>query len=303
MKNAQAVFYEGQLYVGGGYTGRSKTDATMYTYDVTFDHWNTVPTSTPLKWFGLAVFNDALVLIGGRETKAPLAECSNRLASWDGETGEWVKRLPSMAFARTMPTVFTWKSQLVVAGGQRGALDYSIEVLDAGTMQWRHAAPPPLRISPFHSLVLGDVWYLLKTESGCSPSLQCADIDSFLAPALPDSQPTASRAALWKQHSPLSPMSPFRIAAVGDYPVIFLPSTSNGGSLAVHAFLPSSQTWSYIGKVPGLCRNSTAVVAPRGELILIGGDGGNFEFSDKVYSVHIRTSPKSKKRARVVLPV
>lgn len=303
MKNAQAVFYEGQLYVGGGFTGRSKTDATMYTYDVTFNHWNTLRTPTPLKWFGLAVFNKALVLIGGRETKSPAAECSNRLASWDSGTSEWVKRLPSMAFARTTPTVFTRKSLLVVGGGQKGALDYSIEVLDASTMQWRHAAPPPLRISPFHSLVHGGFWYLLRSDPGCTPSLQCADIDSFLEPTLPDSHSAASRQALWREHSPLSLISPFRIAAVGDTLIVFLPSTSNAGNLAVHAFFPDSQTWSYIGKVPGLCENSSAAVTPKGELILIGGDGGNFGFSDKVYKVFIRTTPKSKKRARVVLPV
>ena len=305
MTNAQAVFYKGELHVGGGYTGSSKTDAIMYTYDVKLDHWNSLLASTPFKWFGLAVFNDQLVLVGGRETKAVSAECSNKLSSWDSETGEWLQRLPSMSIARTTPTVFSHRSLLVVAGGKKGALDYNVEMLDGCTMQWMHAASLPLKISPFCSLAHSDFWYLLKAEKGSSAIVQYADIDTFPALPLSDSQSTATQASgnLWKKLPSLSLISPFRITAVGDFLVAFSRNTSNGGSLAIHAFFPDSQTWSYIGKVPGLCKNSTTVVTPRGELILIGGDGGNFQYSDKVFNIRVQAkNPKTKKRTRVMLP-
>ena len=106
--------------------------------------------------------------------------------------------------------------------------------------------------------------------------------------------------AVWK---PLlfPPIQPIKIAAVGEFLLAISHMTVNGRNLAVHAFSPDSHSWTLVGKLPAICATTSTVLTPQGELILLGGDAGNYEYSNRVHKVIMET-PTSlvKKKARFV---
>ena len=57
MKNAKAVFLDGEIHVVGGYTGMADTDRVVFKYDLNFNLWGSLPACL-MKWFGLAVFGE-----------------------------------------------------------------------------------------------------------------------------------------------------------------------------------------------------------------------------------------------------
>ena len=120
MKNAQAVIYNGELHVGGGYTRKPKSDAMVYAYDENFDLWHELPAGCLLKWFGMAVFRGQLVAVGGKETAGGRGSTSNKLATWDGGKAEWTFSLPPMTTARASPVAFSHGPYLVHVDGSPG---------------------------------------------------------------------------------------------------------------------------------------------------------------------------------------
>ena len=171
IKNAQAVYYRGELCIGGGYTGHSKTDTVIYACNSSFTQWRPLGENCPLKWFSLAVFDGQLLAIGGK-VSGSRKEDSNKIVSWEEEMKEWLLSFPPMLTTRASPVTFSWRSYLVVAGGRKGVLDYNVEVFSAEERQWSFAGPLPLPCSIQTSLVLDDKWYL-HVQSECE---ECADL-------------------------------------------------------------------------------------------------------------------------------
>ena len=293
MKNAQAVFFNGEVHIGGGYTGTHATDSTIYTYEPTFDLWGSLPVTTPCKWFGLGVYNDQLVLVGGKEGRGGSGRYSNRIIVLDN--GKWTRPVPSMSAARLTPIVFNHGSYLIVAGGRKGVLDYNVEILDGSTMQWWNYTPTlPLKCSPLTSLSQEGHWYLLNAEKGNAITVLYSAVESFLQ------EMDVQKKATWnKLNSPL-PDGPFRMVAADGFILLLSRSSTNGGSLMVHAYIPDKQTWTYVGKLPSLCAYASTITTPRGELLFWGGDGGENRYSNKVYKVTLKAaSPRVKKKARI----
>ena len=182
MKGAQAVFFNDHLYIGGGYTGCSANDSTVFRFHPPSNNWEQLPTC-PVKWFGMAVFNQQLVLVGGREIGSRKYKSSNRIVSWNEVNQSWAFSLPPMTFARASPIVFGYHGYLVVAGGEKGSLDYCVEVLDPVAKRWVIAPSLPATCSPLTSAVSGDSWYLL--HDNC---LLSADIEEIVLQAMASSE-------------------------------------------------------------------------------------------------------------------
>ncbi len=297
MKNASAVFFIDELCVGGGYTGSTATDSIVYTYNSPFDLWGSMAVPAPCKWFGMAVFKEKLVLVGGKQVgdcKA-VTECWNKLTVWD--TNEWTHSLPPMTTARLAPTVFNSGTCLVVAGGRKGRLDYSVEILDGDSLQWSMAAPLPLKCSPLTSLVHQDYWYLLGPET--PRHLLFSSVQGALRPTTDSSKGSPQQASSWCD-LPFPPTQPIKIVAMAGL-LLVLSHKTNNGNLPVHAYIPGSDSWTQVGKVPTVCGAATAVVTLQGELVFFGGDAGNYEYSNKVYKVTIATGGSArKKRAHII---
>jgi len=250
-----------------------------------------------MKWFGLAVFGEQLVVVGGKEVESREFS-TNKLAVWDKDTSSWTFPFPSMLAARTSPTVFSYKSYLVAAGGKRGVLDYNIEILDSESMQWFQAPPLPRQCLPHTSLIHNNSWYLL------SETLLQADMGPLILQAkeyskkcYSHSTPESGLNSVW-QSLERPPVSILRAAAICDHVVAFSPTQVSGSTFTVHAYIPEaspSNKWKNIGKLPAACVNATCFSAPSGNLFLIGGDGWDLDYSNKVFQVSVRTSPRCKR--------
>lgn len=290
MKNAQAVFLDGEIHVGGGYTGMADTDRVVFKYDPNINLWGSLP-ACPMKWFGLAVFGEQLVAVGGKEVEVR-GMSTNKVAVWDKDSGSWTRPFPPMIAARTAPTVFSHKSYLVVAGGKRGVLDYNVEILDGGTVKWFQAPPLPLQCFQFTSLVHHEKLYLLGERENAVLS---ADIGTFVKHAKEYAdQPSQEEEWIWDR-LPNLPVKAFRITSVADRIVVFAHSES-GQTMDVYVYAPaSSKPWEKISlRLSTFCANATSIVTPKGRLYLIGGDSADFQYSNKIFKLSLQETPYLK---------
>ena len=183
MKNAQGVILTGCLYVGGGYTGSPKTDATIHVYDLASGKWTRLPVPGPAKWSGLGVHRDRLVLVGGRSTQChsiDLVSYTNKTVVWNDCHGCWESSLPSMSVSRLCPITISHQGSLVVAGGKKGSLDYHVEVLHADADRWVVGPPLPLACLAHTSTIVTGDWYLMNQLNG---AILKANLSSYIAAA------------------------------------------------------------------------------------------------------------------------
>lgn len=187
VKNAQGVVLGGNLYVGGGYTGDPKTDALVYVFDLASCAWTYLPVPCPSKWSGLGVYRERLVLVGGRLIQCQstnFGSFTNKLSVWNerGGSGEgrWEPFLPSMSTARLSPIVISHHGCLVVAGGQKGLLDFHVEVLHADSDRWMSGPSLPLPCFAHTSTWVREEWYLMDQHNGV---VQHANINTYIVMA------------------------------------------------------------------------------------------------------------------------
>lgn len=308
MKDVRGVFYNSQLHIGGGSTGNPKADSMLYAYSPDVDMWKVLP-PCPLKWFAMATWNKQLVLIGGKEmSNAQKLTLTNKVAVW--ENNGWEFSLPPMLIARVSPTAVSCGRYLAVAGGRRGYLGYSVEVLDSTTMQWGQIPPVPINAFPHTSAVCGNELYLMHQKTG---KILRTDIPTFVKQKredfnkgetnsheeLSDSGESVSSdiyeseiSSIW-QPVPKPPVSPLRIASVGGYLAVFSHGNSGEGNLAIHAYFAETSSWYQISKFPEVASTISCFTSPDNILYIAGGDSINSQYSQKMFQASMVASSKS----------
>jgi N-acetylneuraminic acid mutarotase len=313
MKDVCGVFYNDQLHIGGGCTGNPKADAMVYAYSPNVDMWKVLP-PCPLKWFAMATWNQQLVVIGGKEltnahkttvkelTNAHKTTMTNKVASW--EKGEWGFSLPPMLIARVSPTVVSYGGYLAVAGGRRGYMGYSVEVLDHTTMQWGQLPAVPINTFPHTSAVCGSKFYLMHQKSG---KILYADIPTLVTQkraqdainesnSLEDLNESDIRDGkippIW-QNIPKPPVSPLRIASVGGYLAVFSHGSSGEGNMVIHTYFPETSSWYQVGKFPEVMSNISCFTSPEKKLYIAGGNTINSQYSQKMFQATMISSSKA----------
>ena len=257
------VCMNGTVFVGGGRTGKTdRTETRLYSFRPGVDSTWTV-TDTPTSGYALIEHESQLLLVGGYEH--PSGEETNKVYTL--RDGEFVETLPPMREKRYKPSVVSSGSELVVAGGWgTSEMLSSVEVLRDGG--WTTGPSLPTAGNVMRSALHGDMWYLIQSNG----NVFCTSIPSLLSKedqspweTLPDIPNQGSAAALFGGS----------LLSIGS-------STST-----VFAYSISSQSWEHVADVPVKLSQSTAVVSPTGELIVVGGYDrkGN---SDKVLRAFIK---------------
>lgn len=299
MKDACGVFYNNQLYVGGGCTGSPKADSILYAYSSDMDIWKVLP-PCPLKWFAMAAWNNQLVLIGGKEIKiehTKKTSMTNKVLVW--EKGKWKFSLPPMLLARVSPTALSHRKYLAVVGGRRGYLGHDVEVLDSSSMEWHRIPSVPIIALPHTTAVCGNHFYLMHQKSG---KILHTDIPTFVkqkreelkvdTSSLEEPSDSGESTSLDIYENEISsiwhaiskpPVSPLRLASVGGYLTVFSHGTSGEGNLAVHAFFPETNSWYPIGKFPGVSSSISCLTSSENKLYIIGGNSINSQYSQKIF--------------------
>ena len=156
-----------KVYIGGGFASSDKAEATVLIYDPRQDSCDTLP-PYPFKYFSMAVVNDQLVLVGGRDVQT--GKVTNKLGVWNGQ---WTHPFPPMTTACRSPSVVTHNRWLVVMGGDGDDSVYlsRVEILDTSeSSQWYHAAQLPHPCSQVLPITIGNMCYLLGgISAGVAP--------------------------------------------------------------------------------------------------------------------------------------
>lgn len=303
MKNAQGVYYNSQLYVGGGYTGSTKADSIVFVYAPGVDMWKLLPNS-PLKWFGMAILQGQLLLIGGKETASTKSDYTNKLVVWNSEDHSWSNSFPPMQIARASPVAFGHRHWLVVSGGKRGSLDYSIEVLDSSTKQWYLVPQLPVKCFTHTSAICASTWYLLRESDGTvfkanvrkllDYSLQHShQLHNGDAESSQDEDYENTAESNWTQLSK-PPVKPIRLSILHGCVVVLSHSTNGEGHIAVHAYFPETRSWSHVGNLPGICANASCIpTTANGPLFVVGGDSADMHYSNKIFKATLRANVQS----------
>ena len=176
MRDGQAVWLNEKLYIGGGLTGNSVTDAIILCSDGDLKSWTLI--KSPTYWSALTTYRGKLVLAGGVEVAT---ECTtNKLWSLQ-EDGTWAEELPPMPTQRSRPTALSTGQHLLVAGGVGvGGAEGAVEVFDGE--KWSRSESLPKGGPNMKSALFKGEWYLMGGPmQGCS--VFSASVDALLATA------------------------------------------------------------------------------------------------------------------------
>ena len=267
MKEAQAVWFKGKVYVGGETATKKPWDsATLYVYTSGASVWNCV--DTPVHDFALTAYCSKIVLVGGRKYMQCAQEengiITNILWTSDSEPNElssWQENgLPPMKIKRCGASAVSSEdcpNILVVAGGNVSSSD--VEVFD-GSQWWMVNQP-----TGFHgtkSLTLFDGYlYLMSGISTWYASLDYLETRHH----------NDKIRLEWRkltdipQHLPRS----WSLAVFGKRLIV-----TNGAT--IYAYSSITRCWVHIGDAADDLHidifSTCAIGLPNGDLMILGGE-------------------------------
>ena len=276
-----AVLLGGNVYVGGGFEGRSVGDSQdsyrLDVYNITTNQWSPSPITTPYYAFGMTVLDDKLVTAGGITKNKEVVKQVLLLI-----TGQW-KDYSEMPTARHSATAVGYHSMLIMVGGgikleDEWTIISATELLDTSNGCWYTCNNLPSPHQQLKAAVMNDKLYLLggvNKDFKPSPQVFVASMDTFLAHQLN-----------WKSASD----TPFCYsAAVVMYNNTLLivggrqPSDVNSQTNKVCTLNPSTGQWKHLTNIPA-ARSYPAVVSIDDRIIVIGGvTNKNTEFCSEVW--------------------
>ncbi len=280
MYRVQAVLLGNRLYVGGGLT--EGKDAVLFTCDIAMDTWSTIP--TPIELFALATYHSQLVLAGGMFPQYPHEKTNNLwVLGTDGRTLN--KPLPPMPTPRYGAVAISTDRHLIVAGGFSVGnifLDV-VEVFDG--RQWTQTDPLPKKCRYIQSTCHSDFCYMMGGE-GQVRSVLYASLRSLMDKASHRAPSTGGQQSVWKT----LPDVPFRASCTTVFGEALLAvggcdRSMKTNTLSIFMYSPLPRTWVKVGELPEALLSTCSITLPTGEMVVIGGDKGNFNYSNHVYKV------------------
>ena len=182
------------VYVGGGNTGKTDANRTVFRLDLGKNLWSSLPI-TPYHTFSLAIVGDRVTVIGG--VSILTSQVSSALASYEysiGATGKWAHTLPEMPTRRCCTSSTTIGDHLVVVGGIGKNDSYlkGVEVLDVRSKQWHTVCDFPKPVT-FMSITASSTRIFLTgglTNTGPVKSIYSCTLDNLLHSSLAEKRET-----------------------------------------------------------------------------------------------------------------
>ena len=248
----------------------------MVVYDPRHDSYDTLPPYT-YEWFSMAVVNNQLVLVGGRDVQT--RKVTNKLGVWNEQSlRRWTHPLPPMTTACHLPSVATHNNRwLVVMGGHDGKSHLSrVEILDTTeSRQWYHAASLPQPCNHALPATIGNMCYLLGGyTTGGTPSKRVFSVCLDDLISQPVSQPASASVpptpSPW-QSLPDTPLANSTALAFNGALLAVGGGNLYSGSKAIYHYQPSSRSWIKAGELLTGQSQCTCTVLPSGNLYVAGG--------------------------------
>ena len=259
MSDAQAVWLERKLYVGGGVT--SGVDAKLYIYIPSADIWDAV--DTPVFYSALITYYFQLVLVGGKKPDVN-ESITNEL--WTlASHGGWRKSFPPMTVKRYSASAVEYAKNIIVAGGM-GDKGKKIDIVEVYNGEhWTRAQYLLKPCWRMKSTVLSGHWYLMG-GFGQGKTVYCASLASLVASCQfsEKHQPSVWKSFTGVTHGWSSP-------AVFGNRLITVGGGDPESTSFIYAYSPHTQSWIHVGDMPvKLCCTCVSVL-PKGKLMVIGG--------------------------------
>ena len=278
MCDAKAAWHNGQLHIGGGVTPSSprREETRLYSYSLNNSQYAT--RDTPTYYYGLTVYNDHLVLVGGVEYHSDTITNKVWLLQSLGENGgeEWTEdSIPPMPSRRYGVSAVGHNKLLLVVGGcdnKFRKLD-TVEVYNSEVKQWQSTTALPRRCYWLTSAVVGDHLVFVGGEGQKNEVYRCR-VDSIVS------------SLEWERLVD----APFHDSAITLSNGSLLTKGGWRGRLPATMFRLSSQTqdWRYCSELPLRLACTCTAVLPSGQILVIGGlsDSG---YSSKVFKLCIKS--------------
>ena len=247
--------------------------ARLYSYS---ESWSFMV--TPTYWYGLTIYDDHLVLVGGREDLSSRVTNKIWLLQSLGEDGreEWKEdAIPPMPSRRYGVSAVGYDKLLLVAGGrdENGQDMKTVELYQLG--QWRSTTPLPRPCSWMSSTVMGSHVVLAGGRGQGNEVYHCS-VDTI-----------KSKTLQWERlaDAPLENSSIITLngvlLAIGGY-------TGSSLSAAMFGFFPHTRSWHHFFNLPLPLYSTSTAVTPTGQIVAVGGrtDSG---WSSRVFRLYIKS--------------
>ena len=262
---------------------RAASTRNIYAYNSTDETWDQLPECETL-WCSLAVVNNLLTTIGGRDSGGKV---TNQLFSLTGEgrSKTWIEVFQSMPTKRVSSATMCTGQALIVAGGEGQHLKTlrTVEVMDIDTKEWSCAADLREPLCRASITICHNRIYIIGGWNGSEPiksvytctltdlflSCRSRSLGKRLAQSLSLTRP--ARSNVWNKVADLPVLRSTcvtlhgQLLAIGGCDFKLIPTSD------VHIYNPTSNTWEVISKMKiGQCLCFTAVL-PTNELMVVGG--------------------------------
>ena len=269
----QATWLNGQLHIGGGWTGDNESDRVLISYTPQGKY---TTRKTPTTWYGLTNYQSHIVTVGGQE---PTSHGGWRSTDkiWLLQQEDWTSdAIPPMPTRRYSPAAIAVGYLLMVAGGQVNNGDDLdvVEVFDNKSKIWRTIETLP-RPCSFMSSSLNDRHLVLANRFNGKDVYRCS-VDSLSSD--PSSLQWESLPDVPYQHSSIVRCQDV-LLSLGGGPVYSYWSTT--------IYFLHGVAWQPIGELPIAVTGHCTTILPSGEVVPIGGytDSG---YSPRVFRLTIR---------------
>ena len=252
----------------------------LHEYNPNENSWSQL-SNCPNKGCSLVVINNLLTTVGGYLDR----NYSNTLFSLTGRIGHqnWTEIFPPMPTERAHSSALVTRSNLIVAGGERGkdmAWSVAVEVMNTATHQWSIAAYLPEPIYAASSAICGDCIYILggmdrshRSSNSVYTCSQRALIQScHRSGSLKASLKRVSLVNVWNRLADI-PVTGATCVSLRDQ-LIAVGGRESEHSIptaAIHVFNPAINSWEVISHMSSGRNLCSAAVLPDGRLMVVGG--------------------------------
>ena len=233
----------------------------IHAYNTTTSDWSLITKCPIVSGFAVAVINNILTAIGGRDSDMKVTNKLFSLAG-TGEDGEqcWTMEFPPMPTARCDVSALCTGTALIVAEGENilSSVVKMVEVLNTSTRQW-HTAPELPQLLYFSAMtVCGDRIYVL---GGCGEDDKWTNSVYFcsLTALLPSVLSRLVRALS------IAVSLHGQLIAVGGEGLDDQPTSD------IHRYNSSTNSWEVISHMATPRAGCLAAVLPDNQLMVVGG--------------------------------
>ena len=242
-----------------GSTAYFSRDHNVYSYTVPENKWTKLP-QCKYQRFAMAVINDELTTIGGRDHQG----AANTLLSLSGSS--WEEVLPPMPTKRVLPAAANIPTHLVVAGGSQSTYGQdpvaTVEILNTETLQWSTASSLPERVASPPMTTCGGCIYLANKGNKVF-SCHVEDLKSTIS---------SDGGSVWTRLANVPAPRKSRLATLrGRVLAIGGSDSGDNPTGAIHCYDVVTNSWSVIDEMPTPRSWALTAVLPSNELLVVGG--------------------------------